>query len=801
MAYSPMNYYPGYTGNQSYDPYAFETEEERRRKEAEAVMPVKQTIEYDPETGAQKIKIEGSAYNLSQANPNTPTLAGPINPEGVQVAGPADAAFERMRQVESGNRDYDAQGRPITSPKGAMFAAQVMPQTAANPGYGVTPAANQTPEEYNRVGREYYDAMLKKYGGDERLAQAAYNAGPGRVDNAVQVASAQGGDALQYLPRETQQYPGKVANVSPEQLAQQQAAGVPQTRPAINQETGEAYQQMVPAQQPVPGVQMAAAGQPAQATQQPPTFDQQFNAAQNDLNGMRKLLRSAPPQYEAAITDRIIELAQREKAQSAVQQRVSEAIASGDMRGITKEMNRNTSEGSLMKAFLLKTFGMEEAAQKESARALGTDVKYQNVFDPETGRNSLVGVDRFTGMPVKGFDETGVSLTPEQLARVGGSVNKGNYDIVGGTFVSDTDKDAQGRPLVGSLYRSKTNPNEQFIQTSEGRKSLSGFRPQSSQGSLGDMRSRLIQEMNIKLQGKAGEEAMAIQREYNQKLVAGGYGSLQPSDTPITAPQIGGGAATPVNPAAVNPANAGANATAVAAGQAAAGGVPQPQFPQVGAGANAPRATGSRPTGPELDAQAAAGKKFATDTAEDRATIANNQSKSEANADYLVTKINELVKHPGFETSVGRKGLSYGFGLSKDPLLEGTDASDWQARFKEVGGQSFLQAIENLRGLGALSNQEGESATRAIQRMGTSQSEKEFKSAANDFQDIIQRGIDRNRAKLGQEPKYGTPAASEKAAEKQPVAKLSREDTKALEWARQNPNDSRAADIKRRLGL
>ena len=34
-----------------------------------------------------------------------------------------------------------------------------------------------------------------------------------------------------------------------------------------------------------------------------------------------------------------------------------------------------------------------------------------------------------------------------------------------------------------------------------------------------------------------------------------------------------------------------------------------------------------------------------------------------------------------------------------------------------------------------------------------------------------------------------------------PVKKLSREDQQAVEWARQNPNDPRAAEIKKRLGL
>ena len=184
----------------------------------------------------------------------------------------------------------------------------------------------------------------------------------------------------------------------------------------------------------------------------------------------------------------------------------------------------------------------------------------------------------------------------------------------------------------------------------------------------------------------------------------------------------------------------------------------------------------------------------------DIGTIRANQGKSEANADYLITKVDQLLTHPGFEVSVGSQlGPSMGFGLFKEPV-RGTDAAGWFARFKEVQGQSFLQAIEHLRGMGALSNLEGETATKAIQRMNVSMSEDEFKAAAKDFQEIIQRGIDRNRVKLGQEPKYGTKPASETATET-PTKKLSREDTQALEWARKNPKDPRADQIKKRLGL
>lgn len=113
--------------------------------------------------------------------------------------------FDRIRGIESGNRDYDKQGLPIVSPKGARFAAQVMPKTSGKPGYGVKPAANTSAEEFNRVGRDYFAAMKNRYGNSE-LAAAAYNAGPGRVDRILQQAKQTGQDWKKLLPRETQNY-------------------------------------------------------------------------------------------------------------------------------------------------------------------------------------------------------------------------------------------------------------------------------------------------------------------------------------------------------------------------------------------------------------------------------------------------------------------------------------------------------------------------------------------------------------------------------------------------------------------
>lgn len=67
------------------------------------------------------------------------------------------------------------------SPAGARGVMQVMPGTAANPGFGVQPAASNSLADLDRVGRQYASALLAHYGGNPVLAAAAYNGGPGRV--------------------------------------------------------------------------------------------------------------------------------------------------------------------------------------------------------------------------------------------------------------------------------------------------------------------------------------------------------------------------------------------------------------------------------------------------------------------------------------------------------------------------------------------------------------------------------------------------------------------------------------------
>lgn len=111
-----------------------------------------------------------------------------------------------IAQVESG-------GRPeVVSPKGATGLMQIMPETAAEVarGIGLENYDLKNPEHSRLLGSVYLKQQLDKYG-DKELAAAAYNAGPGRVDQALaQTGGKSFSDIVSILPSETRNYVPKV---------------------------------------------------------------------------------------------------------------------------------------------------------------------------------------------------------------------------------------------------------------------------------------------------------------------------------------------------------------------------------------------------------------------------------------------------------------------------------------------------------------------------------------------------------------------------------------------------------------
>lgn len=115
---------------------------------------------------------------------------------------------QRVKQQESGGNQN------AVSKKGAIGKMQVMPGTAPEAaklaGVPWDPKAYKEDGTYNEIlGHAYLAEQLRKYGGNVGQALAAYNAGPGAVDQAV---STHGDDWLASVPAETQDYVARVGS-------------------------------------------------------------------------------------------------------------------------------------------------------------------------------------------------------------------------------------------------------------------------------------------------------------------------------------------------------------------------------------------------------------------------------------------------------------------------------------------------------------------------------------------------------------------------------------------------------------
>jgi hypothetical protein len=110
-----------------------------------------------------------------------------------------------VMQAESRGNRYDKSGKLLTSSAGALGEMQVMPGTVRDPGFGIRPAKDNSPDELARVGRDYAAVMLRRYNNDPTAAAVAYNWGPGNADKWVKRGADFGA-----LPKETQRYVSQI---------------------------------------------------------------------------------------------------------------------------------------------------------------------------------------------------------------------------------------------------------------------------------------------------------------------------------------------------------------------------------------------------------------------------------------------------------------------------------------------------------------------------------------------------------------------------------------------------------------
>jgi hypothetical protein len=456
-------YNPEYGMPYETDVNQYETEEERRRRlalEQEQNTPVKQTITIDPVTGAQKVKIEGSAYNLSSANPATPTVSAPVNPADI---------YNRMIQAESGGRQFAPNGQVLTSPKGAMGVGQVMPATAMQPGYGVTnifdlaqqrgmPVAQRDEatarqllgnEQLNRdFGQSYFNAMQQRFPGDPAASVAAYNAGPGRVGQNMQANAGQLNRGQ--LPAETQAYlqqtlggsapqaqpavaqtptptaqpiindQGQILGYeTPDQIAAGIATNAPVAQapvPTTGAVSPEMIQTQTPAAQP-PGGALQQMGPPTSAMT-PQGWVDRFNSAKNDLGTMTNMLAdpNLPPGARMEIAATMADQMRFNDTENKKREEYIKALESGKIGNLEKEDKKMGGEGSWLRYIVYGLLGSPNA-QLEKDKLFPEMNATTQTFVMDDGKTT--GYLRISkdGTPLRGGTEDGRQLTQKELIK------------------------------------------------------------------------------------------------------------------------------------------------------------------------------------------------------------------------------------------------------------------------------------------------------------------------------------------------------------------------------------------------
>jgi hypothetical protein len=98
--------------------------------------------------------------------------------------------------------------------------------------------------------------------------------------------------------------------------------------------------------------------------------------------------------------------------------------------------------------------------------------------------------------------------------------------------------------------------------------------------------------------------------------------------------------------------------------------------------------------------------------------------------------IEEAISHPGRETATGLSSR-----IDPRNYIAGTNAADFDSRGKQLEGRVFLDAFEQLRGGGAITEAEGNKATAAHARLQRSQSDEQYLGALKELRGILQKGL------------------------------------------------------------
>jgi hypothetical protein len=158
-------------------------------------------------------------------------------------------------------------------------------------------------------------------------------------------------------------------------------------------------------------------------------------------------------------------------------------------------------------------------------------------------------------------------------------------------------------------------------------------------------------------------------------------------------------------------------------------------------GSAAPQAAYKKTLAPEAEPATRAAQATAVAQAKTKQAAIEELPMIQDTAERTIGYIDELMAHPGLESGTGWSSLG--------PALPGTDRLDFETRKEQLTGGAFLQAYQELKGGGQITEIEGLKAEQSIARMKAATKEEDFKTALMDFRAIVEGGLKRAKAKAG----------------------------------------------------
>jgi hypothetical protein len=243
-------------------------------------------------------------------------------------------------------------------------------------------------------------------------------------------------------------------------------------------------------------------------------MQQRFQSIQDDPGSLLQYRNdtSIPEPLRRRAGERAYELLNNERQKAAAEQKFQEMIATGDNKGIANALQGRGSKGGLgdwVSLIALSYISPQMAGAKAEEMGIApTRYETTTISNPD-GTNTAVEIKKSaSGKILQAFRMDGTPLTAKELDRLNAGAKLAE---VGTDTFADPTGTVKGNWVLerkpgGSVYR-QIGTNK--IATEE---QANALRKSGVQGTLADRRASLIQELNLKLKGKAGEEAMKIQR-------------------------------------------------------------------------------------------------------------------------------------------------------------------------------------------------------------------------------------------------------------------------------------------------